>query len=104
LAQTRDLFFLQDWAASISNTPLQWLSVFGQHHHSLGSIFRALYPSVIGRNDERCVQMAGTQSVQPDELGILGIPRSQRTIASVDSSHGSGGKLSPYEPLFRVGG
>ena len=35
-----------------------------------------LYPTGIGSNDGRCVQMAGTKSVQTDEVRILGIPRS----------------------------
>lgn len=34
-----------------------------------------LYHYVIGSNDGRCVQMAGTQSVQADDLRLLGIPR-----------------------------
>lgn len=33
--------------------------------------------------------MAGTQSVWSDEPGILGIPRSRRTIAGVDPHHGT---------------
>ena len=43
-----------------------------------------LYPSAIGSNDGRCVQMAGTQSAQADDLHLLGIPRSRRTVASTD--------------------
>ena len=43
-----------------------------------------LYLSAIGSNDGRCVQMAGTQSAQADDLHLLGIPRSRRTVASTD--------------------
>ena len=38
--------------------------------------------------------MAGTQSVQSDELRILGIPRSRQTVANIDSNHGASWKGS----------
>ena len=48
----------------------------------------ALCGHTISSNDGRCVQVAGTQSVQADDLHILGIPCSRQTIASIYPKHG----------------
>ena len=41
----------------------------------------------IGRSDGRCVQRAGTQSGQVDDLPLLGIPRSRAIVARHDPHH-----------------
>lgn len=54
------------------------------------ALSRRLYPTAIGSNDGRCVQMAGTQSVQADDLHILGIPRSRQTVAIIYPQYSTG--------------
>ena len=49
----------------------------------------------IGSNDGRCVQMAGTQSTQADDLRLLGIPSSRRIVAIIYPQHGMGSKDFP---------
>ena len=44
----------------------------------------------IGSSDGRCVQRAGTQSTQADDLRLLGIPGSRGIIASPDPYHEGG--------------
>ena len=72
--------FIVRWRDPQANLldPFQLLASFG------------LYPSAIGSNDGRCVQMAGTQSEQADDLHLLGIPRSRQTVAITDPHHDKG--------------
>ena len=60
-----------------------------------------LYHYVIGSNDGRCVQMAGTQSVQADDLRILGIPRLRQTVTITGSQHDN--VLRDYSILLKTG-
>jgi len=45
--------------------------------------------------------MTGTQSVQADDLRLLGIPRSRQTVTSTDPWHDTGWRLPTH---FSVGG
>lgn len=60
----------------------------------LGASWR-LYPAIIGSNDGRCVQMAGTQSVRADDPRLLGIPRSRQTVAIIYPQYSTGLQDSP---------
>ncbi len=66
-----------------------------------GLISLCLYHYVIGSNDGRCVQMAGTQSVQADDLRLLGIPRLRQTVAITGSQHDN--VLRDYSILLKTG-
>ena len=44
--------------------------------------------SFIGRSDGRCVQRAGTYSMQADDLHLQGIPRWRPKITMVEPQHG----------------
>lgn len=81
-------------AGSPTATLLRLLLPLAEEHHpaSIGAcpFSTCFYPNAIGSNDGRCVQMAGTQSIQADDLGILGIPRSRDTVAIIYPHHVSG--------------
>ncbi len=81
-------------AGSPTATLLRLLLPLAEEHHPalIGTcpFSTCFYPNAIGSNDGRCVQMAGTQSIQADDLGILGIPRSRDTVAIIYPHHVSG--------------
>ena len=72
-----------------------------QNYGKPSFISLCLYHYVIGSNDGRCVQMAGTQSVQADDLRLLGIPRLRQTVAITGSQHDNG--LRDYSILLKTG-
>ena len=55
-----------------------------------------LYPSIIGSNDGRCVQMTGTKSARANDSRLLGIPRSRQTVAITDPNHGVPCRVSRF--------
>jgi hypothetical protein len=72
-----------------------------QNYGKPSFISLCLYHYVIGSNDGRCVQMAGTQSVQADDLRLLGIPRLRQTVAITGSQHDN--VLRDYHILLKTG-
>ena len=52
----------------------------------------------IGRSDGRCVQRAGTYSMQADDLHLQGIPRWWSIITMIKPQHDASSKVYPILP------